>query len=63
MNNFKDVPETGMCVISFLFPIIGIIYYIAKHTSEPTSCGTYLKWTLISILVSVVSGIFSGILM
>lgn len=51
MQNNKDFPETGMCILCFLFPIIGIIYYIVKHNDEPNSCNTYLKWCITSIII------------
>jgi hypothetical protein len=60
-RRYSDYPATGMCVISFLIPIVGIIYYIVRHNDEPDASGAYLKWAVISIVLTVVAyGILGG---
>lgn len=51
--NPNDFPKTFMCILSFLFPIVGIIYYIFNYRREIISCNTYLKWALLPDLILV----------
>ncbi len=51
--NPDDFPKTLMCVLSFLFPIVGVIYYTINYRKEIISCNTYLKLALIPSAVCV----------
>jgi uncharacterized membrane protein YvbJ len=53
-GNAPSKPETLVCILSFLFPIVGIIYYIVKHKEEPIASKAYLKWAIISIVICIV---------
>lgn len=48
-----DKPETLLNVLSFFFPIVGIILYFIERDSKPLRAKAALKWSLISIGVSV----------
>lgn len=49
-----DKPDTLMNVLSFFFPIVGIILYFIERETKPARSKAALKWSLISIGVSVV---------
>ncbi len=46
----NDVPETGLKILSFLIPLIGIILYAVNYKEKPNSAKEYLKWALISFV-------------
>lgn len=48
-----DKPETLLNVLSFFFPIVGIILYFIERDTKPVRAKAALKWSLISIGVSV----------
>ena len=52
--NYVDRPDTLMNVISFFLPIVGIILYFVDREKTPVKARAALKWSLISICVSVV---------
>ena len=54
MQDNQEKPSIGMCIVCFLFPIVGIIYYIVKHKQEPVLCNAYIKWSAIALILRVV---------
>jgi hypothetical protein len=38
-----DKAGIGLCILSFLFPIVGIILYFVKKNEEPNAAKTYLS--------------------
>lgn len=51
-GNF-DIPNPGLCVLSFFLPIFGIVLSLAMHRKTPYSCRRYLTWSLVSIGLSL----------
>ena len=35
ISRMEDVPSSGLNVVSFLFPIVGLICYAAMHATTP----------------------------
>lgn len=56
-----DAPNTGFSVLSFFFPIIGLILYLVWHTEYPLKAKSCGKGALIGFIVSVVLGVVLGI--
>ena len=57
-----DVPNTLMNVLAFLFPIIGVIFYLVRRTEKPVMAKDALKWTLIGFAFSVFLRFFNWFL-
>ena len=60
-QTFKPVDSnnTGFNILSFLFPIVGLILYLVFKDEKPiqaTGCG---KWALIGFIVGVVLGLIA----
>lgn len=53
----NDKPSTALAVVSFFFPIVGLVLYLAMLDSKPISSKKYGKMALIGFLVGVVLGI------
>ena len=49
-----DVPSTGLNIISFLFPVIGLILYLVYHEKSPTKAKSVGKWALISFIIGLI---------
>ena len=59
-----DVPSTGLNILSFFIPIVGLILYIVYHGKTPTKASASGKWALIGFVVGlVVQGVSMGMLM
>lgn len=57
-----DEPSTGLNVLSFLIPIVGLVLFILYHEKAPTKAKAIGKWALISVIVGVVAqGILLGL--
>jgi len=52
-SDAEDVSSTGLNVLSFLIPIVGIIMYFVYRDETPIKAKACLKWTLIGFGVSV----------
>jgi uncharacterized membrane protein YvbJ len=50
----KDESNTGLNIISFLIPIIGVVLYIIYHEKEPIKAKGVGKWTIISVVIGIV---------
>lgn len=48
-NYISDVPSTGLNVISFLFPLVGLILYLVYQDKTPNKANAVGKWALISV--------------
>lgn len=61
-----DKPDTGMNVLSFFIPLIGIIMYFVEKNTKPNRAKSMLKWSLIgwgvsaaiSIIISIIMAVF-----
>lgn len=56
-----EKPSTLLKVVSFLFPLVGIILYFVKRNENRTAAKAYGKMALISIIISVVLSIIATI--
>ena len=61
-NNVADETETVLNILSFLFPIVGIICYFVMLNTTPKKGKSALKFALISIVISMVLGFIFGII-
>ncbi|MCQ2550837.1 MAG: zinc ribbon domain-containing protein [Clostridia bacterium] len=52
-NVKKDEPNTLLKVVSFIFPIIGLIIYLVMMDDEPKSAKAYGKMALIGFVVGI----------
>ena len=57
-----DEPSAGFGVLSFFFPLVGLILFLVWKDERPLRAKSCGKGALISVIVSVVSGILLGIL-
>ena len=57
----KD-PSVGLNVVSFLWPLVGLILYLVYHDKSPRRAKDCGKWALIGLAVSVVIGIIAAII-
>lgn len=49
-----DIPSTGLNVLSFLLPIVGLILFIVYHEKAPTKANAIGKWALIGFVVGLI---------
>ena len=47
VNSEEDIPSGGLNVISFLLPMIGLVFYILYHETTPIKAATAGKWAAI----------------
>ena len=57
-----DVESTGLNVLSFFIPIVGLILYIVFNNKTPLKAKAIGKWALIGVGASVGLTLFSAIL-
>lgn len=55
----EDEPSTGLNVLSFFFPIAGLIIFLTLKDKEPNKATAAGKWALISVGVSLCFGVLS----
>lgn len=48
-----DVQSGGLCILSMLIPLVGIIYYIAKKKKTPKKASACLKFSFIGIVIGI----------
>lgn len=64
--NAQDAPSIGFAVLSFFFPLVGLILYLVWHTTSPLKAKSCGKGALIGVCVnvglSILWVIFIGIL-
>ena len=54
INQQEDKPSTGLNVLAFLFPLIGLIMYLSFKKTTPVRAKALEKWTLIGFIVGLV---------
>ena len=54
VNLTPDVSNTGLNIISFLLPFVGLILYIIFHEKSPVKASAIGKWALIGLVVEIV---------
>ena len=56
-----NTPSTGLNVVSFLLPLVGLILYLVYHDKAPQKAAAIGKWALIGLVAGIVlSGIYYG---
>lgn len=53
-ENTLDVPSTGLNILSFLLPLVGLILYIVYHEKAPAKAKAIGKWALIGFVVGII---------
>ncbi len=53
-NQQEDQPSTGLNVLAFLFPLIGLILYLSYKKTAPVRAKAIEKWTLIGFVAGIV---------
>ena len=56
-NTTPDIPSTGLNILCFFFPIVGLILYLVWKDTTPIRAKAIGKWALIGFIVGVVLGI------
>ena len=57
-DTVHDIPSTGLNVLSFLLPIVGLILYIVDHNKCPNKANAAGKWALIGFVVGIALQVF-----
>jgi len=58
----EDKPSAGLNVLSFFFPIVGLVLYLVWMKDTPVKAKGCGKWALIGFIVSFVLGIVFSII-
>lgn len=62
VNPQEDKPSTGLNILAFLFPVIGLILFLCFQKTTPVRAKAIGKWALIGFIVGVALSILSGVL-
>lgn len=54
VNPVEDVPSTGLNVLGFLFPLVGLILYLVNMEKAPKKAAAIGKCSLIGFVISIV---------
>ena len=60
-TNPNDAPSTGLAVLSFFFPLVGLILYVVNMNTSPLKAKSAGKGALIGVIASAVVGVISAI--
>ncbi len=58
----NDAPNTGMAVLGFFIPIVGLIIWLINRDTKPLMAKSAGKGALIGFAVSMVCSIFYGMI-
>lgn len=59
-----DTPSTGLNVISFLIPLVGLIIYITENNRSPQKAQAAGKWALIGFIIGlIITAVSYGVLL
>ncbi len=58
VTSSTDVPQTGLKVLSFFIPLVGLILYATKNSNEPNSAKAYGKMALIGFIINFIAYFF-----
>lgn len=61
-TNPQDAPNAGFAVLSFFFPVVGLILWLVWMNSSPLKAKSCGKGALIGVISSIVVGIVYGII-
>ena len=62
INQQEDKPSTGLNVLAFLFPLVGLILYLCFQKTTPVRAKAIGKWALDGFAVGAALSILDGIL-
>lgn len=62
VNQQEDKPSTGLNILAFLFPLVGLILYLCFQNTTPVRAKAIGKWALIGFIVGVAFSILCVIL-
>ena len=62
INTTPDIPSTGLKILCFFIPIVGLILYLTSINTQPISAKAYGKFALIGFIVSIALSIIVSIL-
>ncbi len=57
-----DKPSAGLNVLSFLFPVVGLVLYIVWKDTKPQKAKGCGKWALTGFILSFVFGFIIGLI-
>ena len=57
VKNENDKPSTGLNILSFFFPLIGLILFLCMKNDTPIKAKKCGKWALIGFIIEVVLSI------
>lgn len=57
-----DAPSTGIAVISFLFPLVGLILYLVYHDTKPQKADSAAKGALWGFFTPLILGLALSII-
>ena len=58
----QDIPSTGLKVLCFFIPIVGLILYATNISTQPISAKAYGKFALIGFIVSIALSVLISVL-
>lgn len=59
----QDAPVgCGIGLVSFLFPIVGLVLYLVWMNSNPKAAKVAGKWALISVILGIVVSVLSAVI-
>ena len=50
----SDIPATGLNILSFFIPLVGLILYIVWNNTFPKKAQACGKWALIGFVLSII---------
>lgn len=62
INLQEDKPSTGLNILAFLFPLVGLILFLCFQKTTPVRAKAIGKWALDGFVVGVTLSILSGVL-